>query len=57
MQEIIQTIEIIRKRIDKHKTALSGSEAMTRYALIDPMLRALDWDVSDPDTVTPEDAG
>lgn len=57
MREVIQTIDTIRKRIDKHKTALSGSEAMTRYALIDPMLRALDWDVSDPDTVTPEDAG
>lgn len=57
MREIIQAIETIRERIDKHKTALSGSEAMTRYAPIDPMLRALDWDVSDPDTVTPEDAG
>lgn len=29
MREIILAIGTIRERIDKHKTALSGSEAMT----------------------------
>lgn len=55
MQELIETIEIIRKRIKKHKGSLARNEAMTRYALIDPLLKVLGWDVSDPDIVTPED--
>ena len=31
-----------------------GSEALTRYALINPMLRELGWDTSDPNMVIPE---
>jgi hypothetical protein len=30
------------------------SEALTRYALIDPILRALGWDTEDPEQVRPE---
>jgi len=30
------------------------SEALTRYALVDPVLCALGWDVSDPEKVRPE---
>ncbi len=55
MHELTKTLDIIRKRIRDHKTDLSNNEAMTRYALIDPLLRALDWDVSDPRVVIPEE--
>ncbi len=33
---------------------LQKSEALTRYVLIDPVLRALGWNTSDPDQVRPE---
>ena len=57
MREFIDAIDVVRKRIKEHKKSLIGNEAMTRYALIDPILKALDWDVSDPGIVTPEDKG
>ena len=57
MQELIQTIATIKQRIKDHEPELSGNEAMTRYALIDPLLKALGWDVSNPAIVTPEEHG
>ena len=57
MQELIQTIVTIKQRIKDHEPDLSGNEAMTRYALIDPLLKALGWDVSNPAIVTPEEHG
>ncbi len=47
-------VEKLRERIDNHGNALRQSEALTRYALIDPLLRELDWDTADPDLVIPE---
>ena len=55
MQDLIKTITTIRKKIKIHGTNLSKNETMTRYALIDPLLRELGWDLSDPDCVVPED--
>ena len=34
--------------------SLRANETRTRMALIDPLLQALGWDVSDPEVVTPE---
>ena len=55
MQDLIKTIITIRKKIKIHRTNLSKNETMTRYALIDPLLRDLGWDLSDPDCIVPED--
>ena len=46
-------------RYDHCGSALRQSEALTRYVLIDPLLRELGWDTEDPDSVRPEyrDAG
>ena len=55
MQELIETIEAIRGRINEHHAKLSSSESMTRYALIDPLLNALGWNLSDPGVVSTED--
>ena len=49
-----KTIRHIRKNIRRHKDKLSDNEAMTRHALINPLLVELGWDVSDPDIVEPE---
>ena len=44
----------LRRRIERHRAALSGSEWLTRYTLIDPLLRELGWDTEDPELVIPE---
>ncbi len=54
LDELIAKIDQLRERMEAHKADLSKSEAMTRYALIDPLLAALGWDISDPSQVRPE---
>ncbi len=41
----------LRERIQAHRAYLEGNETRTRQALIDPMLRALGWEVEDPNSV------
>ncbi len=54
LDELLETIETLRGRIEAHGNTLRTSEAQTRYALIDPLLRELGWDTSDPSLVVPE---
>lgn len=54
MEELLRVIRQVRERINQHRAELQKSEALTRYALIDPLLRALGWDTEDPDQVRPE---
>lgn len=54
MDELTSCIEELKSRIKTHRSSLSKSESRTRVALIDPLLRTLGWDVSDPELVTPE---
>ena len=54
IQDLLELVETLRKRIDEHGAALRVSEALTRYALIDPLLRGLGWDTTDPKLVIPE---
>ena len=44
-------IEKLRKMIETQRRYLAENETRTRQALIDPLLRELGWDVSDPDLV------
>ncbi|MCY4416193.1 MAG: hypothetical protein OXE87_07785 [Chloroflexi bacterium] len=58
--DLVSAIETLQDRIRVHNITLRKNETQTRVALIDPLLRALGWDVSDPALVTPEypiDAG
>ena len=50
LEDLLKTIETLRGRIEEHGTALRKSEAQTRYALVDPLLRGL----GDPTQVVPE---
>ena len=52
--ELVECIELLQERIRAHRDALRENETRTRMALIDPLLRVLGWDVSDPGMVTPE---
>lgn len=54
LDDLLRLVETLRARIDAHGPALRASEALTRYALIDPLLRELGWDTSDPTQVVPE---
>ncbi len=54
LEGLLTLVERLRERIDAHGPALRGSEALTRYALIDPLLRELGWDTSDPNLMIPE---
>lgn len=54
LENLLTLIEKLRERIDSHGDAFRQSEALTRYALIDPLLRELGWDTEDPDVVVPE---
>ena len=54
LEGLLALVERLRERIDTHGDALRRNEALTRYMLIDPMLRELGWDTSDPDVVIPE---
>lgn len=54
LDSLLELVETLRERIDEHGAALRQSEAQTRYALIDPLLRELGWDTGDPELVIPE---
>ncbi len=54
LQELVDVLETIKQRIRHHGSPLRENETRTRLALIDPLLTALGWDVSDPAMVTPE---
>ena len=51
LDELAATIETIKERIVGHRTSLAANETRTRQVLIDPLLAALGWDVSDPEHV------
>lgn len=54
LDDLISVIETLKERIRTHGATLRARETRTRMSLIDPLLTALGWDVSDPGLVTPE---
>ena len=54
LDDLITVIETLKERIATHGPALRENETRTRMALIDPLLKALGWDTSDPAMVLPE---
>lgn len=54
LDELVGVIDTLKQRIRTHGATLRANEIRTRVALIDPLLVALSWDVSDPALVTPE---
>ncbi len=51
LDDLVATIETIKTRIAEHREALAANETRTRQVLIDPLLVALGWDVTDPSQV------
>ena len=54
LESLLELVETLKARIDKHGYQFQDSEALTRYALIDPLLRELGWNTEDPKVVRPE---
>jgi len=54
LQKLYETLEKIKKKIEKNKELFMKNENAVRYALINPFLEALGWDITDPDDVIPE---
>ncbi len=54
MQAFLEVIDRVRGRIRNHSANLVNNEWLTRYALVDPVLRVLGWDTEDPQQVIPE---
>ena len=54
LDELVSRIELLRERVRLHGAELRENETRTRLVLIDPLLFALGWDVSDPEAVMPE---
>lgn len=54
LDDLVEVIEVLRRRIADHGPTLSVSETRTRTALIDPLLQVLGWDAPDPSIVIPE---
>lgn len=54
MENLLQLMDTLRWRINAHGDAMRQSETLTRYALVDPLLRELGWDTADPNLVIPQ---
>ena len=54
LDDLKEVIEKLQGMINVHGNYLSAYETRTRQVLIDPLLQALGWDVSDPGTVQVE---
>ena len=54
LDDLNELVDTLKKRIEQHKDVLGKNETATRYALIDPLLTALGWDLQDPGQVQTE---
>lgn len=54
LDELNDLVVEFSTKIDQHREILQKSESSTRYCLIDPLLTALGWDLSDPSQVLTE---
>ena len=54
LDELNDLVVKLNTKIDQHREILRKSESATRYGLIDPLLTALGWDLSDPAQVLTE---
>jgi len=54
--DINQLIDQIQQRLANHFNLYSTNEQATRNQLIDPLLRVLGWDPTDPEKVIPNAA-
>jgi len=54
VERLLEVLRKVIERMEQYSEDLRKSEALTRYSLIDPVIRALGWDTEDPSQVYPE---
>ncbi len=54
IDDLVEAIAKIHRNIEQHGESLASNKIRTRQVLIDPLLMALGWDVTDPSLVTLE---
>ena len=54
LDDLNELVDTLKERIEQHRDVLGKNETATRYALIDPLLTALGWDLQDPEQVQTE---
>jgi hypothetical protein len=54
LDALVSLVNEIKTRIQKYHDLLQRNETLTRYVLIDPLLRAMGWDTENPEHVQPE---
>lgn len=54
LEPLVSVLAEVKERLQRHNQELRQSEALTRSALIDPVLRALGWNTENPALVWPE---
>ena len=54
LSALCETLKLVKSSSSSYREQLQNSEAVTRAVLIDPILRALGWDVANPATVEVE---
>lgn len=54
LEPLVSTLQRSRAAIEKHEVVLQKNEIRTRNVLVDPILKALDWDVSNVEDVEVE---
>lgn len=54
LDDLVKCLETLQERMVIHAESLQANEWRTRTQLIDPLLCALGWEVTDPTLVTPE---
>ncbi|MCY4475234.1 MAG: type I restriction endonuclease [Chloroflexi bacterium] len=54
LDDLEAVIEELREVIESHRDYIEGHETRTRQVIVDQLLKALGWDVSDPDSVALE---
>jgi len=54
IQKLYDLTMELKRKIAQYRELFSKNEASVRYALINPLLQALGWDLTNPDEVIPE---
>ena len=54
ISRFVDLINRLKERLVKYKDLFVQNEAAVRYAIVNPFLRMLGWDIEDPEEVVPE---
>jgi predicted type IV restriction endonuclease len=54
INNIAELVENLKKKINTYRGKFAENEMLVRYAVVDPLLRALGWELDNPEQVIPE---